>query len=131
MKSSKILYAILAVTGGTAIGLIGLKSYTNHNQEDTYSSILMQNIEALTEDNDVNKPQTTCPPGHIPNRYITAEVIVHTSTSDKDASINIGGKVDGSYTHNSSSPIVIEVKNCNGVANGACCNPDDVGTRIL
>lgn len=57
MKLQNILFPILATCAITCAGVFCVSSFSH--AEDKYSSLLLQNIEALTQDNDVNDKYET------------------------------------------------------------------------
>ncbi len=126
MKQRKIVLPLIATIALTVAGYLGMESF-NHD-EDAYSSLLMQNIEALT-DGDTGSQNS---PEYVPDHYLEATIQSLVVTCDRNGSLTIGSNIlKGDYSKGSSYPVVVEIKNCSGVQTGALCDQSQVGTRIV
>jgi len=126
MKQRKILLPLMATIALTVSGYFGMKSF-NHNG-DAYSSMLRDNIEALT--NDETGSQNS--PGYVPDHYLEATIQALVVTCDQNGSLTIGSNIlKGDYSKGASYPVVVEIKNCSGVQPGALCDQSQVGARIV
>lgn len=131
MKKS-LFKAILMATAVIVIGLTGWKTYDKYTSFINPNTLLMANIEALTENDAPTTPTTSCPPNHTPDRYICASVHAFPTTCDRDGSISIGGDIiKGEYKKGQTYNVIVELKNCEGYQRGSCCDQSLVGARIL
>ncbi len=124
-KKTMIFIASIAII---SLGFYSLKSF--FHLDENVNLLILQNIEALTL-NEGSTSTTQCPPGHVPDRYLLTTIEVHSSSSNKGGSIDIGGDVSGDYKSDHTGIVVVEVKNCNGEKKGSCCDQSLTGARIL
>lgn len=123
-KNFLMLSCIAAIVTAT---VVSKKTFESHADET--NNLLMQNVEALSQE---NKEGAICPSSdYVPNRYIVVSNKTEECTCHVDGEISIGGKLfKGSWKKNKTYTIVIITKNCDGVAEGACCDQNQVGITI-
>lgn len=121
-----------------AAGLAAYQSYSSYGVQD--NSLLMQNVEALAQDN--NGEPTGEPSGgscshhnpyHTPDRYLVVTVKTEQGTSHKKGEITIesdGSTYSGNFEKDRTYTVVIEIKNCDGIQKGSCCDQRKVGVKV-
>ena len=125
MKKKLVLAlpCIAAVAFATFVGKKALEASAYEG-----NSLLMQNVEALSLD---NNESIACPPNHVPNHYITATTNTIQVTCTKNGEIKVGEHtVSGAWEKNKTYVVVIVTKNCDGTECGACCDQSQVGVTI-
>lgn len=121
-----------------AAGFAAYQSSGSYGAQD--NSLLMQNVEALAQDN--NGEPTGEPSGglcshknphHTPDHYLTVKVETAQGTSHKKGEITIesdGKTYHGDFEKDQTYTVVMEIKNCDGIQTGSCCDQRKVGVKV-
>ena len=131
-----------------AAGFAAYKSYGAYGAQD--NSLLMQNIEALAQSNESGSepggdpsegesggPTKCKDENYVPNHFLYASTKTLTGTSHikgeisvTDSSTNSTTTYYGDFEKDKTYTIIITLKNCDGIQDGACCDQRKVGTTI-
>ena len=129
--------ATLAVVAIATVGMGSYKAYGAYVAANMSESELLftENVNALA-DGDAG---TNCPgPDYVPDHYIEAACTSATGTCNVDGQLSVGtnsssgssATVSGNFKKGKTYTVAIEVKNCTGVQQGACCDQRKVGVSI-
>lgn len=122
-KKHLVNLSCIATVAIAAIG-IGMKTYSSYPYES--SSLLMQNVEALSA-----QVETTCKPGFVRDRYLQVTTKTEKLTCTVDGSISYKDSVfAGEYKKEKEYLVVITETNCDGIQAGSCCDQSKVGVTI-
>lgn len=107
----------------------GYSAYDAQNEREL-TDVALANVEALAHGE--NKGETSCPDfNYVPNHYITSSTKTESITSNSNGEITVLGQTIGGYAKNTLITVLIEEKNCDGKAEGSCCDQREVGASIL
>ena len=121
----KIMFATLVAVAAIS-GFIG---YFNQQTNQQLSALAIANVEALTDDQERPKSPDY---NYVPDHYIEVECIRCDVTCTKRGELQIGSHIlSGSYERGQNYTIIYELKNCDGVQDGACCGQREVGMHIV
>ena len=124
MKKTFIAACIAA-----SLGIAGFNAFETI-ETAKLSDLALKNIEALADGESVSS--NNCPDfNYVPNHYL--EVVLGTVSvkSDREGNISIGDVVYGGYKKNTEYNIPVEIKNCSGIQEGACCDQREIGITIV
>lgn len=115
---------IIPILAAAAVVGIGLHQLPNGNVG--LSDLTIENIEALTQ------YEGEWPGQYVPNHFLYATIQSFVVVCDENGSLKIGSHiVSGDYKKGQNYPIIVEIKNCDGVQEGAFCDQSQVGVRIV
>lgn len=124
MKKKTILCAIMLA----AVANLGYITYDSYRTLSSAGSLVLENIEALTQ-----TEVTKCPdPYDVPDHFIkTSSSKTESVTCSTSGSISLGGKkITGGYERGKTYSVHITNYDCIGEQNGACCRQSDVRCEI-
>lgn len=124
MKKKTILCAIMLA----AVANLGYITYDSYRTLSSAGSLVLENIEALTQ-----TEVTKCPdPYDVPNRFIEVKShSVDVVCSTKGTLTVCGTTFNGSYEKGKKYPFTIAEYNCSGSETGSCCKQSDVRVEVV
>lgn len=110
-------------------GYQGIK--TINYTEDESASLLMMNVEALSE-SDTPPANFDCDHGDTPNRYLVCSVENVYVKCETEGQLKYRNEtLYGQYKKDTTYPKTIEIFDCSGVDPNSCCPQSKVGAHFL